>query len=86
MSLEEVRNLGVIKRAPKYMQQKLAELKEEIDNSVITVRNLSTALAAIRIFRRMDEHIKDAAEYAFPSVTRNVLHGRPLTRPQNQSQ
>lgn len=82
MSLEEVRNLGVIKRAPKYMQQKLAELKEEIDNSVITVGNLSTALSVIsRISRQMDP-----AGFTVPSVTRNLLQGKPLARPQNQSQ
>lgn len=81
MLLEEVRNLGVIKRAPKYMRQKLAELKEEIDNSVITVGNLSTALSVIsRISRQMDP-----AECTVPSVTRN-LQGRSLARPQNQSQ
>lgn len=61
MSLAEVKNVGVIKRAPKYMKQKLVKLKGEIDSSVVTVGDLSTALSVIsRISRQVDEDIEDS--------------------------
>lgn len=50
------------------MKQKLVELKGKIDNSVITVGDLSTALSVIsRISRQMDENSEDLAECTSPS-------------------
>ena len=85
--------MGVIERAPKYRKQKLAELKGEVDNAIITLGDLSTILSVISRPSRLTDEDSEDSNSTEPSrvhvpltSTRNILQGRPLAGPQNRSQ
>lgn len=69
-------------RAPKYMKQKLTEVRAKVDNSTIIVGNLNTQLSIVDRATRQKSH-KDIGDL---NNTVNQLHNRHIDHTTHQQQ